>query len=72
MTARSDEAVQTASPRRARQGRCGTAFEQYVQGTIGKLSQGDKTELTRLLDQLSDNIKYLLDTDSPESEVPVL
>jgi DNA-binding MarR family transcriptional regulator len=35
-------------------------FEDYVARTIGRLSEDDRRELARLLDQLSVNIKELL------------
>lgn len=49
------------------------AFEDYVQRTIGKLSDTDKTELIRLLEEISGHIAALigcgpLDSPSPEPE----
>lgn len=44
--------------RRAAENRVG--FEQYVECIIGGLDEGDKLELTGLLDRVSDNIKGLL------------
>jgi DNA-binding MarR family transcriptional regulator len=36
------------------------AFEEYISQTIGALSQADRVELTRLLDEVSGNIAALL------------
>ncbi len=36
------------------------AFEDYINGTIGKLSDQDKLELTRLLDEVSRHIAELV------------
>ena len=36
------------------------AFEDYVQQTVGKLTDGDKVELTRMLDEVSGHIAELV------------
>jgi len=45
------------------------AFEEYLQRSIGRLSEDDKRELARLLDQVSGNLKELLcaGPDEPEA-----
>ena len=45
------------------------AFEEYVNQTIGKLSDRDKLELTRLLDEVSGHIAELVCADGQEHEV---
>jgi DNA-binding MarR family transcriptional regulator len=47
------------------------AFEEYVQRTIGSLSEEERLELARLLDHVSNNIKELLCAGTHEPEVPV-
>ena len=44
-------------------------FEEYVNQTIGKLSDGDKLELTRLLDEVTAHIAALVCADGHEHEV---
>jgi MarR family transcriptional repressor of mepA len=45
------------------------AFEEYIKQTIGKLSDQDKLELTRLLDQVSGHIAELVCADGHEHGV---
>ena len=47
------------------------AFERYVNQTIGKLSDQDKLELTRLLDEVSGHIAELVCADGHEHEVRI-
>jgi DNA-binding MarR family transcriptional regulator len=42
------------------------AFEDYINGTIGRLSDPDKLELARLLDELSGHIAGLVSPGAPE------
>jgi DNA-binding MarR family transcriptional regulator len=44
------------------------AFEEYVQRTIGLLSDSEKTELARLLDKVSGNIARLVCPAVPDQE----
>jgi len=44
------------------------AFEEYINQTIGKLSDQDKLELTRLLDEVSGHIAELVGLDVPDRE----
>jgi hypothetical protein len=46
------------------------AFEDYVQQTIGKLSEADKLELARLLGEISVHISALMCPGAGEQEVP--
>ncbi len=48
------------------------AFEAYVNQTIGRLSDHDKLELTRLLDEVSGHIAELVGPGEPEQDVPAL
>ena len=45
------------------------AFEEYVRRTIGKLSDVDKLELARLLDEVSEHVAALLCNSAPEPGV---
>ena len=45
------------------------AFEEYIKQTVGKLSDPDKLELTRLLDQVSGHIAELVCADGHEHGV---
>ena len=45
------------------------AFDEYIKQTIGKLSDPDKLELTRLLDQVSGHIAELVCADGHEHGV---
>jgi MarR family transcriptional regulator, organic hydroperoxide resistance regulator len=47
------------------------ALEEYVERTLGRMSEADQLELIRLLDQVSGNIAELLCPDSHEPEVRV-
>jgi MarR family transcriptional regulator, organic hydroperoxide resistance regulator len=44
------------------------AFEDYVNGTIGRLSEEDKAEMARILDQVSGHIATLVCPDTRERE----
>jgi DNA-binding MarR family transcriptional regulator len=44
------------------------AFEEYVNGTIGKLSDQDKLQLTRLLDEVSRHTAELVCPGAPDHE----
>jgi MarR family transcriptional regulator, organic hydroperoxide resistance regulator len=44
------------------------AFEDYVNGTIGRLSDADKAEMARILDQVSGHIAALIGPDGRERE----
>lgn len=46
------------------------AFEEYIQQTIGSMSEGDKLELTRLLNDVSAHIAALVYPGSPEHDEP--
>ena len=44
------------------------AFEEYINQTIGRLSDRDKLELTRLLDEVSGHIAELVGPGVPDHE----
>jgi DNA-binding MarR family transcriptional regulator len=47
------------------------AFEDYVQRTIGRLSEADRLELARLLDEISVHVSALLCPGASEREAGV-